>query len=242
MRKHMVEAGKGGGPNFRTRGQEIHRVEGFSDAVFGFGLTLLIVSLEVPKTFDDLKALMLGFIPFGLCFVVLFNIWHEHYTYFRRYSLFDYKVMLLNAALLFVVLFFVYPLKFMFNLLVNKFMLHIQTVHIGTDQARELFLIYGSGLLAVEIIFFLLYLHASRHKLHLEFTPVETILTTHGAASHLAMALNAALSMLLAVTMPERLVGFAGWAYFLIPIHQFTLGMAFGKRAMLARAAIGASE
>ena len=36
-------------------GREVSRIEGFSDAVFGFALTLLVVSLEVPDNFDGLK-------------------------------------------------------------------------------------------------------------------------------------------------------------------------------------------
>lgn len=39
---------------FRIRSREVSRLEGLSDAVFGFGITLLVVSLEVPKTFDEL--------------------------------------------------------------------------------------------------------------------------------------------------------------------------------------------
>ena len=33
-------------------GREVSRIEGFSDAVFGFALTLLVVSLEVPDNFE----------------------------------------------------------------------------------------------------------------------------------------------------------------------------------------------
>jgi uncharacterized membrane protein len=39
-------------------GREVSRIEGFSDAVFGFALTLLVVSLEVPDNFDGLKQIL----------------------------------------------------------------------------------------------------------------------------------------------------------------------------------------
>jgi hypothetical protein len=39
---------------FRWRGTEVTRMEGFTDAVFGFAVTLLVVALEVPTSFDGL--------------------------------------------------------------------------------------------------------------------------------------------------------------------------------------------
>ena len=42
-----------GGDGFRWRGGETTRVEGVSDAVFAFVITLLVVSLEVPRTFHE---------------------------------------------------------------------------------------------------------------------------------------------------------------------------------------------
>ena len=36
---------------FRLRGTEMSRIDAFSDVVFGFALTLIVVSLDVPKTF-----------------------------------------------------------------------------------------------------------------------------------------------------------------------------------------------
>ncbi len=50
---------------FRWRSREISRLEGLSDAVFGFAVTLLIVSLEVPKTSGELLETMRGFASFG---------------------------------------------------------------------------------------------------------------------------------------------------------------------------------
>jgi uncharacterized membrane protein len=70
-----------------ARRHEISQLEAFSDAVFAFALTLLVVSLDAPKSYDDLIALMAGFVPFAASFALLIWIWHEHdifsgFTYF----------------------------------------------------------------------------------------------------------------------------------------------------------------
>src|SRR3546814_3030957 len=48
------------------RHREVSRLEGFSDAVFGFALTLLVVSLETPRTTADLRQLLAGVVPFAV--------------------------------------------------------------------------------------------------------------------------------------------------------------------------------
>src|SRR4026208_808418 len=97
------------------RRHEIPRLEGFSDAVFGFALTLLVVSLEVPRSYEELIDVMSGFLSFACCFALLPWLWCEHNTFFRRYGLQDGVTVVINGGLLFTVLFYVYPLKFMFD-------------------------------------------------------------------------------------------------------------------------------
>ena len=69
---------------FRWRGTDVTRLEGFTDAVLGFAITLLVVSLDVPDSFDELLRALRGFVPFGLCFAYLVFLWYQHYLYFRR--------------------------------------------------------------------------------------------------------------------------------------------------------------
>jgi uncharacterized membrane protein len=68
--------------DFNWRGHESTRLEVFSDAVFAFAVTLLVVSLEVPRTFQELMASMRGFLAFGACFAILINLWYHHYRFF----------------------------------------------------------------------------------------------------------------------------------------------------------------
>src|SRR4051812_255991 len=117
-----------GSDGFRWRGRDVSRIEGFSDAVFGFALTLLVVSLEVPKTFDQLNETMRGFLSFAICFALLALVWHGHYKYFRRYGLSDPATMILNLVLLFLVVFYVYPLKFMWTITIDLFVFHREPV------------------------------------------------------------------------------------------------------------------
>src|SRR6476619_5147325 len=95
------------------REHESTRIEAFTDAMFAFAATLLVVSLEVPRDFGELLHNLRGFVPFALSFSALYFIWVAHTNVFRRYALGDTYTVIINGILLFTVLFYVYPLKFM---------------------------------------------------------------------------------------------------------------------------------
>ena len=65
---------------FRLRGLGFSRLDGFSDVVFGFAMTLLVVALEVPKSFAELHHLLGAFFPFAVSFLLLMLVWFGHYT------------------------------------------------------------------------------------------------------------------------------------------------------------------
>src|ERR1700712_5678784 len=116
LRKLMAEKTGSYNSGFRFRSHEVMRIEAFSDAVFALAVTLLIVSLEVPKNFEELMVTMRGFFAFGVSFFLLTMIWYEQNIFFRRYGMDDLRTIVLNCTLIFLVLFYVYPLKFLFTL------------------------------------------------------------------------------------------------------------------------------
>ena len=74
LRRRLAHRRIGGDKGFSWRGQDVLRIEGFAGAVFGFALTLLVVSLEVPNTFDELLATMRGFFAFAISGWLLYAV------------------------------------------------------------------------------------------------------------------------------------------------------------------------
>ncbi len=176
---------------FRHRGHHhVSRIEGFSDAVFGFSLTLLVVSLQVPQSFAMLESTMASFPAFAISFAFLAYIWFLQYHFFRRYALEDGYTIALNVMLLFVIVFFTYPLKFMFRLVFAG-----TGSQISDRDVLPLFAIYGGGYGAVFAIFVLLYVHAFRTRKTLGLTVLEVFDTRAAIGQHAFHVGIAALSV-----------------------------------------------
>jgi uncharacterized membrane protein len=228
---HTLLAGEA---DFHWRGHEVSRLEGFADAVFAFAITLLVVSLEVPKTYGELMDVMRGFAAFGVCFALLAVVWFGHYRFFRRYGLQSSWSVLLNCVLLFFVLFYVYPLKFLFVLVFTGGQIEV-------DQARTLFIVYGLGYAAVFLVFVLLYRHAWNLREELALNPVERMKTRHSLIDNVAMVIVGLVSALLALTVPADMVGLAGFFYFVIGIYFTVAGMLFERRLKRLKEETGAA-
>jgi uncharacterized membrane protein len=210
---------------FRHRGVAFSRIDAFSDVVFGFALTLLVVSLEVPHTFEELNRSLRGFIPFAICFLLLILLWYSHFKFFRRYGLHDNGTIVINAALLFVVLFYVYPLKFLFTVLTNAWVGQDNSAFGTSGQMRELMLLYGVGFVAVYLLFTALHWNALRQRDELQLTPIEIFLTRSSMVEYTLMAAVGLLSILVALFARRQYVGIAGFVY----MSLWFIGMGHGR-------------
>jgi len=217
------------------------RIDAFSDVVFGFAVTILVVSLEVPKDFSDLHAAVRGFIPFAICFTMLLTLWYAHYVFFRRYGLHDQFTIFLNSVLLFVVLFYVYPLKFLFSTLVGQMSRRESQPHFTTPgQVTELMVLYALGFAAVYFLLAALYWNAWHHRETLALNGLERLLTVSSIVDALGLAAIGLIACLASLILPSAWSGFSGYLYFLIAPWKTLNGMYFGRKARTLRRLVAA--
>ena len=168
---------------FKIRSDSPSRLENFSDAVFAFSITLLMISLEVPKTFTQILSLSDELIAFAITIIPLFIIWQQHRLFFKRYGLDDKAILIWNTILLFIVLIFIFPLKFL-SLFLIRFLGYI---FIGSEnvfnsmiegsQVPLLMVYYGIGVLGILFVFSRFYNHALKMKDDLSLNTFESNLT-----------------------------------------------------------------
>lgn len=229
LREHLFDKRAPADPLFRWRGGEVTRVEGLSDGVFAVTLTLLIVSLDVPSTFHELWIAVRDLPVFLVCFVLLMWVWHEHHSFFRRYGLQDKLTSTLNAAFLFLILFYAYPLKFLATYqwrmilgLPTEGMFALPTdageQWSGLEQRTWMMVFYDLGIIGVFGILFLMLWRAWRLRDALELDALEVEIT-RGSLRALAISTGLGLISLLLLFLVDQ-PAWAGMVYFLMgPLH-----------------------
>ncbi|MEM6747660.1 MAG: TMEM175 family protein [Pseudomonadota bacterium] len=209
-------------PKFRWRGQEVTRVENLADIVFALSLGMLVSSAEVPKSFDEIQAFLIGIVPVTAGFVAWVSVWQAHFTFFRRYALADRTVVLLNAVLLLLVLFVAYPLRFVFDSLfawvVRAFtgdvalFAELGLANVEPGRSGIIMGYFATGYALIATILAILYIHALTHSNRLELNRDERSLTKRSIAKHMTTTLVASLVACLATYTP--LSAFAGFVLF----------------------------
>lgn len=205
------------------RSHPVTRLEGFSDAVFGFALTLLVVSLDVPESFAALSAVLSGFLPFAATFAVVTWIWYEHNAFFRRFGMEDGATIFLNGALLFVVVFYIYPLKFMSRLVVGFLVDLPGQIVMTAEEGVVLMRIYGLGFMILFTLFAALYHHAIRRREALALDPHELWQARMERSVHWGNVVVGGISLLWTLPGNPQLLPIAGMSYALIGVAQFLI-------------------
>ena len=190
------------------RKHRISRLEEFSDAVFGFALTLLVITANVPRSYPELIQLLEGIPAFACCFALLVWIWYEHDAFYERYPLEDGRTIVLNSALLFTVLLYIYPLKFMFDSFMYE-VFRLQTnsdlKRMSLDELARASVLYGLGFFILMALFTLMYLHAHRRRQELELTELQAFDARLLAGNHAVSAGVGLFAMLFALVAPREL-------------------------------------
>ncbi|MFZ1528049.1 MAG: TMEM175 family protein [Ferruginibacter sp.] len=221
MLRHKL-FGHAGDKEFHYRGKEILRIEALSDAVFAFSVSLLVASLEVPQTFEELKMIARGAIPYFATVALIFLLWYQQYSFFRRYGLNDITTILLNLVYLAVILFYVYPLKFLFSLLIsswsgiNLFEKAAEQGHsvLNPHELYQLIILFSAGYFFVWITLYFMHLHVLKLKQQYNFSRFELLFTKKETRGALWNALIGLAAIILATA---RLEWQAGICYLLIP-------------------------
>ena len=221
MRKYFDGLKKSEKDNIKWRSHEVTRIEAFSDAVFAFAVSLLIISLEVPKSSTELLEMMKGFIPFTPCFAGIFMIWYWQYLFFRRYGMHDYTTIMLNAILIFIVLVFVYPLKFLFS---SIFLADIYVMH--RKDFATLVIFYNGGAGVIYLLFILMYLNAYAKRGELHLNAIETFETCSFIFSAIASSLVAFLAAVIAFLLRNKTehISYCFFAYGLLGVIMPIVG------------------
>lgn len=213
--------------DFTWRGGNPSRVEALTDMVFAFALTLLVVSNAPPSTFGELTDLLWGFPGFAAAFAILLLLWHSHYIFFRRFALEDGWTTTLNAALLFLILFFVYPLKYLATMLsafIASIVAGAPEAPLSMEEARGALMMMSGGYALVFVMFAALYAHASANADRLELTPRERQLTRFGLWQQCVHVAIGAGVVIAAGVLPLFYAPFAGFLYFFIGPLMFLGG------------------
>ncbi|MEM1054359.1 MAG: TMEM175 family protein [Bacteroidota bacterium] len=205
---------------FVWRGEGVSRLENLSDIVFAFAVSFLVAGSAPPRTFNELAEVMVDFVAVGFCFALLLFVWYIHYLFFRRYGLEDGRTIVLNGVLLFLILLYVYPLRFLIGFQADLFFGRLSGPAIAEvltfEQAPWLSLVYSGGYAAVFALFALLYRHALTKADELDLSEAERIMTRQRVTFgwvHVGVSLGV---IVLGFLLPVRLSPLAGSLYFLL--------------------------
>jgi hypothetical protein len=205
---------------FRMRGLEMTRLEVFIDAAFAFAVTMLVISFDaIPRSYDEVMLAVKSIPAFVLAVAQLVWIWHTHNVWSRRFGLDTTYTVFISAALLIVVLIYVYPMRIMaggmFAWLTNDY-LPSNFIDITLDQLRHMFVFLGIGFIALCLVFVQMYRYAAGLKNELRLSAFELFETRTLTVMWYGAAVIGLLCVVLAMILPTQFVPYSGFSFLLL--------------------------
>ena len=128
------------------------RLEAFSDGIFAFAATLLILNLAVEQSKPlgpQLLGIWTSYLAYALSFVVIGIIWSNHHTLMHQIGHVDRFFLMVNVLFLMFIAFIPFPTRLL-------------ALDIRTPDAEAAALAYGVTLTSTAILFNVLWLYAAR--------------------------------------------------------------------------------
>ncbi|WP_350284202.1 TMEM175 family protein [uncultured Croceitalea sp.] len=227
---------------FRYRGLASSRLENMTDAIFGFAITLLVIASQVPTTYVELQVSMYGFLGFIFCIMLLLGLWNNHNNFFLHFGLQDSTTKILNFLFLFVLLFYVYPLKYLFSYLGTAIYMRIklalgdsseamrqvlETVKqsgLSSAQWVDIMVRFGLGLFLMYLFLLLMHVNAYKKREALQLSQKESYIARTFMQAYGLLLFICMLSIATVLVFGGRSAAIAGSIYglsaVLLPAHK----------------------
>ncbi len=207
---------------FRMRGLAMTRIEVLVDAAFAFAITMLVISFDaIPTTFEEMMLAIRSIPAFIFAVIQLVWIWYTHNKWSRRYGLETAPTVVLSAALLCVVLIYIYPMRIMaqgFFAWITDGYLIVNFKLRSMDDLAGMFVFLGIGWVALCLVFVLMYRYAGSLKKQLRLSDFEIHETKTLGYMWMGAASIGVVCIMLAMTLPRPYVPFSGFAFTLLSV------------------------
>lgn len=184
---------------------EPSRIQDWTDGIFAFSMTLLIVSVDIPKlegavTEELLSSTLLGMVPTFLTFIMSFVLiaifWMVHHKQFQSIKRSNDVLLWINVALMLLVVFMPFTTDLVddySNLMIANFVFNLNMFLIG-------------------VFFYLQYTYSASHGLFDERVSPEHV--RHFKWRNSIIALVSLLALIIGIFIPN----YCTLAYLLIPL------------------------
>ena len=121
------------------------RIEAFSDGVFAFAITLLVLDIAVPESgldhlWHSLAHQWPSYLGYVTSFLTVGGIWMLHHGMFRRMQYANHRMMTVNLVLLMAVAFLPFPTRLVAEAIRNS------------SAERSAVILHGAWLLVISLI------------------------------------------------------------------------------------------